>query len=97
MIFHGGTPIIYTLSEPFGASDWWPCKQDLKDKVDSDIPDDVFGVMEIVIDGVDEDSVKEAMKQGIEAACNVDGVLQISAGNFGGNLGAYKINLQDLF
>ena len=32
---HGGTPIIYTLSEPFGASDWWPCKQDLKDKVDS--------------------------------------------------------------
>ncbi len=69
----------------------------LKDKVDSDIPDDVFGVMEIVIDGVDEDSVKEAMKQGIEAACNVDGVLQISAGNFGGNLGAYKINLQDLF
>ena len=30
----------------------------IKDKVDSDIPDDVFGVMEIVIDGVDEDSVK---------------------------------------
>lgn len=32
---HNGTPIIFTLSEPFGASDWWPCKQDLKDKVDS--------------------------------------------------------------
>ena len=32
---HNGTPIIYTLSEPFGASDWWPCKQDLKDKIDS--------------------------------------------------------------
>lgn len=32
---HAGTPIIYTLSEPFGASDWWPCKQDLTDKVDS--------------------------------------------------------------
>ena len=32
---HGGTPIIFTLSEPFGARDWWPCKQDLKDKVDS--------------------------------------------------------------
>ena len=27
------TPVIYTLSEPFGARDWWPCKQDLKDKV----------------------------------------------------------------
>lgn len=32
---HGRTPILFTLSEPFGASDWWPCKQDLNDKVDS--------------------------------------------------------------
>jgi aminopeptidase N len=32
---HSGSPIIFTLSEPFGASDWWPCKQDLKDKIDS--------------------------------------------------------------
>jgi aminopeptidase N len=28
-------PIIWTLSEPFGAKDWWPCKQDLNDKIDS--------------------------------------------------------------
>lgn len=33
--FHGDTPIIWTLSEPFGASDWWPCKNTLNDKVDS--------------------------------------------------------------
>ena len=26
---------MFTLSEPFGASDWWPCKQDLNDKIDS--------------------------------------------------------------
>jgi len=32
---HNGTPIIWTLSEPFGARDWWPCKQDLNDKVNS--------------------------------------------------------------
>jgi len=32
---HAGTPIIWTLSEPFGASDWWPCKQSLNDKADS--------------------------------------------------------------
>ncbi len=32
---HGGTAILWTLSEPFGASDWWPCKQDLTDKVDA--------------------------------------------------------------
>lgn len=32
---HNGTPIIWTLSEPFGSRDWWPCKQDLNDKADS--------------------------------------------------------------
>lgn len=32
---HNGTPIMWTLSEPFGARDWWPCKQGLNDKVDS--------------------------------------------------------------
>lgn len=69
----------------------------LKDKVDSNIRDDADGVFEIVIDGVDEESVKAAMKAGIEAACEVDGVLEIDAGNFGGNLGAYKIQLQELF
>jgi aminopeptidase N len=46
---HSGTPVIYTLSEPFGARDWWPCKQDLNDKIDSfDIyitcPDAYIGV-----------------------------------------------------
>ncbi|HOY32717.1 MAG TPA: M1 family aminopeptidase [Bacteroidales bacterium] len=33
--FHNGTPIIWTLSEPFGAPDWWPCKNSLSDKIDS--------------------------------------------------------------
>ena len=69
----------------------------LKDKVDSNIRDDADGVFEIVIDGVDEESVRTAMKTGIEAACGVEGVLEIDAGNFGGNLGAYKIHLQELF
>ncbi|GLB48484.1 M1 family aminopeptidase [Neptunitalea lumnitzerae] len=32
---HNGVPIIYTLSEPYGSKDWWPCKQDLNDKIDS--------------------------------------------------------------
>lgn len=32
---HNGKPILWTLSEPFGAKAWWPCKQDLNDKVDS--------------------------------------------------------------
>lgn len=28
-------PIIWTLSEPYGAKSWWPCKNDLSDKIDS--------------------------------------------------------------
>ena len=32
---HNGTPVLWTLSEPFGAKSWWPCKQDLNDKVNS--------------------------------------------------------------
>lgn len=32
---HNGTPIIWTLSQPYGAKDWWPCKQDLNDKIES--------------------------------------------------------------
>ncbi|TYB78851.1 M1 family aminopeptidase [Bizionia myxarmorum] len=32
---HSGSPVIWTLSEPYGAKGWWPCKQDLIDKIDS--------------------------------------------------------------
>jgi aminopeptidase N len=30
-----GKPIVWTLSQPFGASDWWPCKEGFEDKIDS--------------------------------------------------------------
>ncbi|MCH1547168.1 MAG: M1 family metallopeptidase, partial [Flavobacteriaceae bacterium] len=33
--YHNGDPIVWTLSEPYGAKGWWPCKQDLNDKIDS--------------------------------------------------------------
>jgi aminopeptidase N len=33
--YHGGTPIIWTLSEPYGAPDWFPCKDTPADKADS--------------------------------------------------------------
>jgi aminopeptidase N len=33
---HGpGTPVLWTLSEPYGAMDWWPSKIGLDDKIDS--------------------------------------------------------------
>jgi len=32
---HSGVPVMWTLSEPYGAKDWWPCKQGQNDKTDS--------------------------------------------------------------
>jgi aminopeptidase N len=32
---HAGVPVMWTLSEPYGSRDWWPCKNGLDDKIDS--------------------------------------------------------------
>ncbi|MEO8719939.1 MAG: M1 family aminopeptidase [Ginsengibacter sp.] len=32
---HNNIPVMWTLSEPFGSRDWWPCKNGLDDKADS--------------------------------------------------------------
>jgi len=66
----------------------------LREKVpDSKVPAGIRAVYEIVIDGIDEKSVAAAMAAGIKAAVTVPGVKFISAGNFGGNLGPFKIEL----
>jgi formylmethanofuran--tetrahydromethanopterin N-formyltransferase len=52
-------------------------------------------VLEIVIDGLTEEAVGEAMRVGVAAACR-PGVTRISAGNYGGSLGQFKFSLHDL-
>jgi formylmethanofuran--tetrahydromethanopterin N-formyltransferase len=71
----------------------------LKQKLEAEskVPENVNYIPEIVINGVSMSAVKEAMKVGIEAALNVDDVIKISAGNYGGKLGDYKIYLRELF
>jgi formylmethanofuran--tetrahydromethanopterin N-formyltransferase len=61
------------------------------------VPNGVRYVPEIVINGVSMEAVKEAMKAGIEAVLNVDGVVRVSAGNYSGKLGEFKIHLRELF
>ncbi|MCK4668529.1 formylmethanofuran--tetrahydromethanopterin N-formyltransferase [Candidatus Bathyarchaeota archaeon] len=63
----------------------------------SKVPENVNYIPEIVINGISMHAVKEAMKAGIEAALSVDGVVRISAGNYNGKLGDYKIYLHELF
>jgi formylmethanofuran--tetrahydromethanopterin N-formyltransferase len=63
--------------------------------VASELPETVNSVLEIVIDGVDRQAMEDAMRRGLDAACR-PGVVQISAGNYGGKLGKHLFKLYDL-
>jgi len=58
----------------------------------SSLPSNADCVLEIVLDGLDESSIRRAMRVGIEAACR-PGVHAITAGNFGGKLGPHHFHL----
>ncbi|KAF5069381.1 Formyltransferase/hydrolase complex subunit D [anaerobic digester metagenome] len=69
----------------------------LREKVpDTKVPANVGALYEIVIDGVDEAAVRNAMAVGVKAAAKIPGVVFISAGNYGGTLGPVMIHLKDL-
>jgi formylmethanofuran--tetrahydromethanopterin N-formyltransferase len=76
-----------------------PYCQTLKKKLGSKskVPEGVKYIPEIVINGTTMEAVKKAMKTGIESVSKVDGVVIISAGNYGGKLGKHKIGLRELF
>ena len=63
--------------------------------VTSELPEAVNSVLEIVIDGLDRGAIEEAMRVGLDAAC-LPGVVQISAGNYGGKLGKHHFKLHEL-
>ncbi|HKZ94414.1 MAG TPA: formylmethanofuran--tetrahydromethanopterin N-formyltransferase [Candidatus Bathyarchaeia archaeon] len=69
----------------------------LREKIsDSKVPEGVNSIPEIVINGVSLYAVKEAMKAAIDAVKDIQGVVKISAGNYDGKLGKYKIYLHEL-
>ena len=61
------------------------------------IPNGVNYVPEIVINGLSQDVVEESLRVGIQAVLDVVDVLRVSAGNYEGVLGDYKIYLRELF
>jgi len=61
----------------------------------SALPDTVNSVLELVINGTDADAIASAMRVGIDAACR-DGVVSISAGNYGGKLGPHHFHLRKI-
>ena len=59
----------------------------------------VQAVMEVVIDGFTAEQVAESMKVGIEAACDAvgqDGLVGVTAGNYGGKLGRHHFHLHEV-
>ena len=63
---------------------------------DSLVPEGVHAIFEIVIDGINEEAINKAIAGGIRAACNMPGVTNITAGNYGGTLGPYRFPLRDI-
>ncbi len=69
----------------------------LKGKItDSRVPEGVHSIPEIVIDGVSLEAVKQGMEEVIRAVRNLEGILGVSAGNYGGKLGSHRIYLKSL-
>jgi formylmethanofuran--tetrahydromethanopterin N-formyltransferase len=62
---------------------------------DTLVPDGIGALFEIVIDGVSEDAVREAMRRGLHAAAGA-GAAHITAANFGGKLGEFHFPLSEL-
>ncbi len=82
-----------------GPTTNYPYCSSLKTRLgkNSKVPADVKYIPEIVINGTSFEAVKKAMKAGIQAAGDVDGVVRFTAGNYGGKLGRHKIALRELF
>jgi len=65
----------------------------------SELSEDVEAVLEIVIDGLAEADVRDAMRAGITAACALgakNGIRRVTAGNYGGKLGQFQFRLHQI-
>ena len=63
---------------------------------DSQVPENAHCVYEIVVNGLTLEVVKRAIGIGVKAAADVPGVIRITAGNYGGKIGQYKVFLKEV-
>ncbi|HEY7185427.1 MAG TPA: formylmethanofuran--tetrahydromethanopterin N-formyltransferase [Vicinamibacterales bacterium] len=66
-----------------------------RDGVVTEVPQDANSVLEIVVDGLDRPAIEKALTAGLDAACR-PGIVEISAGNYGGKLGKHHFHLHAL-
>lgn len=67
----------------------------LRGRTTTQLHDGVNCALEIVIDGIDATAVAAAMRAALHAAAG-EGVIAISAGNYGGKLGKFHFRLREL-
>jgi formylmethanofuran--tetrahydromethanopterin N-formyltransferase len=80
------------------ASSNLPYCPSVRGVVATQLPEGANSVLEIVIDGLNETAITAATASGIRAACagGEGEILRISAGNYGGKLGAFHFHLRKL-
>jgi len=71
----------------------------LRTLVTSSIPETASVALEVVIDGLSQSEVAQALRTGVKAACQAGsdlGLQAITAGNYGGALGQYHFQLREI-
>ena len=71
----------------------------LKGEVQTRLTPETGSVLEIVIDGLNEQAIREAIRAGVRAVCRFGparGIYRVSAGNYGGRLGPYHFHLHEI-
>ena len=82
-----------------GPSTNHPYCPTLKNKLTEEefkVPEGVESIPEIVFNALDVETIRKTMFQTINGIIDMDGLIKISAGNYGGKLGKFKIQLKEL-
>ena len=95
-IVRSGSKVGALTSKSMPASTNHQMAPTLRAQIDDTlVPDGVGAMFEIVIDGVSEEAVREAMRRGLHAAAGA-GATHVTAANFGGKLGEFQFPLTEL-
>jgi formylmethanofuran--tetrahydromethanopterin N-formyltransferase len=95
-IVRSGSKVGALTSKSIPASTNHQLVPTLRAQVDDTlVPEGVGALFEIVIDGVSEEAVGEAMRRGLHSAAGA-GATHVTAANFGGKLGEFHFPLSDL-
>jgi len=73
-----------------------PTLKEILSKEEFQVPEGVKSIPELIFNATDEQTIKNAMKKVIQGIIDMEGLVKISAGNYEGKLGKFKIPLKEL-